>query len=46
MYNSIDDFMNVVKNKNHNEIEFHQAVHEVIESIWVKRPAAEAVIKR
>ena len=34
MYNSIDDFMNVVKNKNHNEIEFHQAVHEVIESIW------------
>jgi len=34
MYTTIDDFMNVVKNKNNNEIEFHQAVHEVIESIW------------
>ena len=34
MYTTINDFMNVVKNKNNNEIEFHQAVHEVIESIW------------
>ena len=34
MYNSIEDFMNKVKHKDPNESEFHQAVHEVVESIW------------
>ena len=34
MYNSIEDFMNRVKHKDPNEIEFHQAVHEVVESLW------------
>ena len=31
MYSSINDFMNKVKHKDPNEIEFHQAVHEVID---------------
>jgi len=30
----MNDFIESVKLKNPNEIEFHQAVHEVIESIW------------
>ncbi len=34
MYNSIDDFMNKVTHKDPNETEFHQAVHEVVESLW------------
>ncbi len=34
MYSSINDFMNKVKHKDPNEIEFHQAVHEVIDSLW------------
>jgi len=34
MYSSIDDFMNMVAEKNHGEKEFHQAVHEVVESLW------------
>ena len=34
MYGSVNDFLESVKQKNPNEIEFHQAVHEVIESIW------------
>ena len=34
MYSSIDDFMNMVAEKNHGEKEFHQAVHEVVESMW------------
>ena len=34
MYSSVEDFMNVVKQKNPNEPEFHQAVHEVIDSLW------------
>ena len=34
MYNSIEDFMNKVKRKDPNETEFHQAVHEVVESLW------------
>ena len=34
MYNSIEDFMNKVKHKDPNETEFHQAVHEVVESLW------------
>ena len=34
MYNSIEDFMNKVKHKDPYEIEFHQAVHEVVESLW------------
>ena len=34
MYNSIEDFMNRVKHKDPNETEFHQAVHEVVESLW------------
>ena len=34
MYGSVNDFSESVKQKNPNETEFHQAVHEVIESIW------------
>ena len=34
MYYSIEDFMNKVKHKDPNETEFHQAVHEVVESLW------------
>jgi len=35
MYRSVDEFMsNYLIKKNPNEPEFHQAVHEVIESIW------------
>ena len=34
MYSSVNDFLESVKLKNPNETEFHQAVHEVIESIW------------
>ena len=34
MYGSVNDFLESVKLKNPNETEFHQAVHEVIESIW------------
>ena len=34
MYNSVNDFLESIKLKNPNETEFHQAVHEVIESIW------------
>ena len=34
MYSNMNEFMDSVKLKNPNEIEFHQAVHEVIESIW------------
>ena len=35
MYSTIDDFMDDVKNRNSGEIEFHQAVHEVVESLWI-----------
>ena len=34
MYSSIDQFMDAVKSRNNGEVEFHQAVHEVVESIW------------
>ncbi len=34
MANSIDAFMQRVQAKNPGETEFHQAVHEVVESIW------------
>ena len=34
MYKSIEEFMGLVKSKNKGEVEFHQAVHEVIESLW------------
>ena len=34
MYKSVNDFLESIKLKNPNETEFHQAVHEVIESIW------------
>ena len=34
MFRNMNDFLDLVKSKNQNEIEFHQAVHEVIESIW------------
>ena len=34
MYGRVNDFLESVKLKNPNETEFHQAVHEVIESIW------------
>ena len=31
---SCEAFMDEVKSKNPNELEFHQAVKEVLESIW------------
>ncbi len=34
MYNSPNEFMNYVIEKNPNQPEFHQAVQEVVESIW------------
>ena len=34
MYSTINDFMDYVELKNPGEKEFHQAVHEVIESLW------------
>ena len=34
MYKSVDQFMELVINKNPAEEEFHQAVREVVESIW------------
>jgi glutamate dehydrogenase/leucine dehydrogenase len=34
MYKSVNDFVAYVKAKNPNEPEFHQAVQEVIQSIW------------
>ena len=34
MYSSLDQFMDSVKLRNAGEVEFHQAVHEVVESLW------------
>ena len=34
MYNSVEDFMSYIENKNPGEKEFHQAVHEVVDSLW------------
>ena len=34
MYSTIDQFMDNVKSRNTGEHEFHQAVHEVVESLW------------
>ena len=34
MYSTINQFMDVVKIRNAGENEFHQAVHEVTESLW------------
>ena len=34
MYSSVEDFMNMVHARSPGEIEFHQAVHEVIGSLW------------
>ena len=34
MYPSIDSFLEKIKKDNNGEVEFHQAVHEVVESIW------------
>ena len=34
MYSTIDQFMDAVKARNSGETEFHQAVHEVVESLW------------
>ncbi|MCF7803892.1 MAG: NADP-specific glutamate dehydrogenase [Candidatus Marinimicrobia bacterium] len=34
MYSSVDDFMETVIAKNPGEKEFHQAVREVVESLW------------
>tara|TARA_Y100000590_G_scaffold462870_1_gene628114 strand:+ start:197 stop:1534 length:1338 start_codon:yes stop_codon:yes gene_type:complete len=34
MYSNIEDFMHSVQARNHGEVEFHQAVHEVAESLW------------
>ena len=34
MYNSIEEFMAHIEAKNHGEKEFHQAVNEVVVSLW------------
>ena len=34
MHTSVDEFMNSVKARNSGEVEFHQAVQEVAESLW------------
>ena len=34
MYKTVDSFMEAVINKNAGQDEFHQAVREVVESIW------------
>ncbi len=34
IYNSVEDFMEMVITKNSGEKEFHQAVQEVVESLW------------
>ena len=34
MYSSVDQFMDNVRIRNAGEVEFHQAVHEVVESLW------------
>ena len=34
MYHSIEDFMSFIEAKNYGEKEFHQAVHEVVDSLW------------
>jgi glutamate dehydrogenase/leucine dehydrogenase len=34
MYSSVEEFMSDVKAKNQGENEFHQAVEEVVESLW------------
>ena len=34
MYSSVQDFMAMIENKNPNEVEFHQAVREVVDSLW------------
>ncbi len=34
MYKSPEDFMAYVKEKNPNQPEFHQAVDEVVTSVW------------
>ena len=34
MYSSIEEFMSYIEAKNHGEEEFHQAVREVVDSLW------------
>ena len=34
MYSSVQDFMAMIESKNPNEVEFHQAVREVVDSLW------------
>ncbi|MBD02322.1 MAG: NADP-specific glutamate dehydrogenase [Candidatus Marinimicrobia bacterium] len=34
MYSSIEEFMSYIEAKNHGEKEFHQAVREVVDSLW------------
>ena len=34
MYKSVESFMDIVNSRSPGEKEFHQAVHEVVESIW------------
>ena len=34
MYQNADSFLDKIKKRNSGEIEFHQAVHEVVDSIW------------
>ena len=34
MYDSVQSFMDMVITKNPGEKEFHQAVHEVVDSLW------------
>ena len=35
MYKSVESFMDIVNSRSPGEKEFHQAVHEVVESIWI-----------
>ena len=34
MFNNMNEFLDSVKTKNPHEVEFHQAVHEVVETLW------------
>ncbi|MBH09730.1 MAG: NADP-specific glutamate dehydrogenase [Candidatus Marinimicrobia bacterium] len=34
MYSSVEDFIRSVKMRNQGELEFHQAISEVVESLW------------
>ena len=46
MYSSVEEFMSMVKSKNANEVEFHQAVHEVaaVTGIFRKEAVCEEIL--